>query len=435
MRTSLSAFCLLLAMGAASGATGQEPLTLDRARAIARASNHDVAAMVVEIERAHAQVQRAWTAITPRVTAGAGVRLHDREIAIDMPDLPQLGLEVDDPVFQHDSLGYLRVGVQTQLLDPAFFMRLRGAREGEEASRAEVEAARGAVDLVVIELFHHITAVDALIEATRRREALLQEHLETVQVRRELRAATDLDVERADVELLDATMSREELMLSRRSMIRSLGVLLGGAEIASIEGVGNRVGGPLPDDPAGHAQTNRPELLALAHRETAARALWSAHRLSYLPSLVADAQLNWQSEDTIDGEQVGWQITLGLQWDLFAGGQRRAAITEARAARDLLAVRTEQISAQVDAEVTEIRDAMATADQRVAQSRRRLELTQRALASATTAFDEGAIAQIELFDAQDLVFGAETALVTDQLDLDLARWRLLSAAGALPEPR
>lgn len=177
------------------------------------------------------------------------------------------------------------------------------------------------------------------------------------------------------------------------------------------------------------ANDHRPELLALDEAIAAADQDIRARKGQYLPQLGGQAQ--YRNTDRA-GSSVpdGWTFSVGLEWELYAGGRRKAETQEAAALRDSLVHQRADVERLVELDVTraliQLRDAMA----KVHAERSTLAQAEEGLRLAELRFQEGVGTQTEVLDAELALTAAESQLVQAVRDYAVGNAALERATGS-----
>lgn len=151
--------------------------------------------------------------------------------------------------------------------------------------------------------------------------------------------------------------------------------------------------------------------------------------MGYFPSLVATGNLNAANFAGFTGQNVTWNVGLGLSWNLFDGGLREAKIREASAkiAEAKAAERASQ--EKVKDEARKARASLDTAEATLRMATEQVKVARETAKLANSNFAAGAATYLEVTDANSQLSGAELALVSETLNLSLSRLSLARALG------
>lgn len=180
---------------------------------------------------------------------------------------------------------------------------------------------------------------------------------------------------------------------------------------------------------------NRPELAQLQHLARASEEQSRLARAELWPTLSLGADGGIQGEEYEFGRGSNYAtISLLLNWNLFDGGARRAAVRQANAAARRTRTQYEELTQQVQLEVQQSLDQLNTSADSLATAEARAEAARAAFRIASRKRDEGVISQVEFIDARSSLTGAELNLNVTRFEV-LARQAELdyaTAAGSLP---
>jgi len=180
---------------------------------------------------------------------------------------------------------------------------------------------------------------------------------------------------------------------------------------------------------------NRPELAELAHLTRASEAQTQVARADYWPTLSLGADGGIQGAEYQFGRGSNYStISLLLNWTLFDGGARRAAVRQADAVARRTQTQFNELMQQVQLEVQQSLDRLNASADSLATADARSEAARAAFRIASRKRDEGVISQVEFIDARSSLTGAELNLNVTRFEV-LARQAELdyaTAAGNLP---
>lgn len=320
----------------------------------------------------------------------------------------------------------------------AAYDRLGAELQAQRAStREEVEIALADV-------------LDTYYDAARqqRQRAVLQtgvelsrERLRIAQTRRDLGAASDLEVRQARVDLNadSAALLRQESALTRTKA--QLNRLLGGTRATTRYAVA----GAIPVD----TTLGLPALRATAAarspaQQRAERAVRAAQaeereaRATVFPSLDATLSYGYSDLDAESGflrSSTATDLSYGLSltWDVFDGLDRQRRRQNAQVRTQNARLRLQDVSAQLDANLT---SAFADYRNRLALVALERENLQAAIANVELALERfrlGTISSVELREVQEQRIQAEGRLLDARFEAKRAETELLRLSGQLLE--
>lgn len=432
---------MLAASGAAAQAGPGQPqppaparpapaaLTLDAALAELDRQSLTLAQARSRAGEAAGVTRQAAAPLLPSLTAQGSYARNSAEAVITPPAPPGTTAR---PVFIQplESLtGTLAARVP--LIVPSTWFDLAQARDAERAAEASARSVRLQVRTGFGQAAHAARAAEETVVAAE----------EAVESARELARSADRRVAAGTAAPLDALRARTELVRRESELARvraelerarlGLGILLGRDAPVRIELPAGEVPPPGAEDRAlvDEALAHRPELEAQASQVDAAEAGVRSAWARLAPQLSASGSVFAADVPFPTGQKDGWRVTLDLSWSLYDGGQRYgkrrqadAAAAGARAAAEAerLAVVQEVLDGSRDLEVARER-------LRLAESQRQLAAD--AAASARRSYDAGVASSLDVIDANDRLYQADTGLADARARLAQSRLALDRALG------
>ncbi|MGH7565597.1 MAG: TolC family protein [Gemmatimonadota bacterium] len=436
LRPTLGTFALLLGLFLpAAPAAAQEPatdslsLSLREALDIGLQRNPQVLTAGYSRSAAGAGLWDAYGNFLPRVSLSGQLQ------QVEQGTFVLFGREFESP--QSYNTGY-SWDLSHSLLDSGRdLFRLKSAR-------ANVDQAIAGYDLQTLTT---ATEIETQYLEARRRQALVQRTRQEIEERRQQLALAQgrfdvgqvtksdvllarLDLNRAEVAVLQAEQQQEEARLGLRRLL----------------------GGALPDRPlelttsfqvfqpafdehdlVARALRDHPGIReSRAQQQADAAQLWIA-RTAYLPSLQLQYSLQRTAADTIDfafsdfAEQSF--VGLALNWQVFGGFERYNQTSQANAA--LQSARAEEVSRalQVEQDVRAAHSRLLTAYASHQASRLSVELAAEDLRLGEARYRTGTGSFVDLVDARTRSAVADVELITTTYDFYLALVQLELATG------
>jgi len=147
------------------------------------------------------------------------------------------------------------------------------------------------------------------------------------------------------------------------------------------------------------------------------------------PSLVF--QGNYSLADRAFGfqQEENWSLILNLNYTLFDSGRARASMDEARARRDALATRIDEVRSLVELEVESSYLTLVQTLERIEVAETTLDSAREALRIAELGYSEGVITYIDYQDADLGLRQAEMLFLRAVYEYLIAESRLNAAMG------
>ena len=187
------------------------------------------------------------------------------------------------------------------------------------------------------------------------------------------------------------------------------------------------------------AHTNRAERAAITLEAHAAEAQVKATRGEYYPQFALIgrydvARPNMMNIPPTDSWQDDAFVGLGVTWNIFDWGLRKAKVTEASARSAQARIRVQQVEDRINLEVREARINLQDARQRFTVATRGERSAQRNLQAVTDLWQNGLARHSEVLDAHDQLTATQYEVISAQSDVELARAALDHALGRLNVP-
>ena len=190
-------------------------------------------------------------------------------------------------------------------------------------------------------------------------------------------------------------------------------------------------GAEIPTLPSlGALQASDATLRANQARLDAAELNEMSEWMGWVPALGVQGSVSRQQfseESPFMPPEEGWQLGVGLKWDLWDGGQAYQKLAQAQSRSRLAKLSILKRNDDMQNEAKKRRNAIEKSQLALRLSRERLALTLRAQRLTQSAFDEGGASLEDLLDIQGKSLDAELALLKAQADYDLAwlAWKTL----------
>ncbi len=311
--------------------------------------------------------------------------------------------------------------------------------------RAAIDAARyltesqewqKAVTLAQVEYdakqgFYDVLLVSALVEVAAESVRTFERNLTDAQQMFEVGTISNFEVLRAKTELgarkSELVAAKNALRLTEANLRRVL-FLPEDTRLELDPSIDWRPSDTPVETYVAQAVQNRPEVLALQKALEAANQQVKGAKGQYRPNVGLQADYS----NTDNGGLAtpdGWTLSLGAQYDLYAGGKRKYDVLEARSQVSSLEHQLADLERLVELDVTKshigIQDAMA----KMESERGTVALAQEGLRLAELRFQEGVGTQSEILDAELALTNAQSALFQALREYAVANASLERAMG------
>ncbi len=309
--------------------------------------------------------------------------------------------------------------------------RIAGAEYAVRAERARLQAIEQEILLEAIAAYTAVVRDQAVLELALANERRLQEYLLAVKDRYRFGQVTRTDVAQAETRYAAAVAEREDAAGRLRASGAGYRRVIGDPPGTLV------MPGPPPGLPADlaaalEAVESHPEVLAARmDLERAEQGVSEARALLY-PRLALSAELAYANDPDLDsGHQSEAAIGALLTIPLYQGGGARARIRQSRQQATASRFALEDARRRVRETITAAFEALETARARVESLATRLAAAELALAGVREEARSGARTVLDVLDAEQELFEAQTARVDAERALVLAGYRLLAGIGRL----
>lgn len=406
------------------------PPPLERALQAAREHNHAVAISRAQLEEQRAAVTQALAAFTPTFQANGAYLRSQYQTSFETPTgVGASGVQFKTYTIQPYNALTANLSLNVPLVTPSAYAHFDAAREGARAASLTERASEEDVLLQTARTYYQVVAAQGVVEAAERALATAQDGLRVAEARLAQGTETPLAVDRANVDVGQATQT---LAIARQTLgvaKRSLETLTGTTFSEKFPTPGN----PQPlaaneDDYVARALDKRPEVLsaraALAQQDSGVNEAW----LQLAPRLSGNATEYFTNITGFLGKNDYWNAGVSLTWQIDPVGTTGAL----HRAKALVAEQRQRLLQTQDL----VRDDVHTVWLEIEADRGRLDAAEKqarnaadALVQAKKQFLAGTSTSLEVSNAERDAFNAEASLAQARADLSGALIALEKAAG------
>ncbi len=423
------------------------PISLDEVRTLGR-NNTNALNALLDVDVAEADVRGARAGLLPQLSLGASAGknwLGRRQTIITTEDPNNPGgfltFEVETPSADTESYD-LGLNLTQVIYDRARFKQLEqsGVLRDAEKSQAREEADTSELEAIrrFFVLFRTQATLQVLDATVKRSEEQLERARALFQAGRvgkneEISALVNLGNDR-----ITFTETLAQLVADQTQL--AIWLARPGTEpLMAVEpGVLQQEPAPAPamDAALSQARERRPLLQALQLQVRSAELQRAIARADYIPRLNAQGTYSRQgpAADIVFTEprlQNSFTAGINLTWNLFNGFATEAQTRRAEAGIRRAQLLLQQTGREIEAEVRRAHrslEAQLEAARLAADNR---EAAVQGLRMAEERFRAGAGSTLEVRDAQLSLTRAELSLLENRIDVEIARFTLMRAMGAL----
>ncbi len=380
---------------------------LDRLQRRALAESPAAAIAAARLAQSRAQLAAVTAGLSPQF--GLNERISRQKISANRPlaryESPnfstvqndfQLAMQVS---YEIDIAGRVQAGVDAA-----------AASAAQAAADAENLRLLLATDLA--SAYFNLRAVDAELDVLGRALALQRRSLDLVRARRELGAATGLELAQQQA-LLDTTLVQVDLLKRQRGNFEHAIATLVGVPAPGFVLAPDLRGNAPPAIPVGLPSDlleRRPDVAAAERAVAAANAQIGVARAGYFPSFTLGGSAGFDSRSLarlLDAPSQLWTLGVSATQVIFDGGRTRAGVAAAEAAHAAAAASYRRVVLQAMQEVQDGIGGLAALQRAADQAQAAVASAGRVLEMATARYEGGASGYLDVITAQQGLLAAE----------------------------
>jgi len=308
---------------------------------------------------------------------------------------------------------------------------VRASKFLAESESWKKKAVYDQVEFEAKQAFYDCLLTQALIEVAQDSVTTFERHRSDAAQMLEVGLVSRFEVLRAETELGARQTDLESACSAAKIALLNLRRILGTPQDRPIELSGNIEWIP-PVEPVdtliAEAKEHRAELLALDQAIKAAEQQVRVKWGEFLPKAAANAQYVKSEGDTMF-QPEGFSVTVGAQWDIYAGGRRKHEVQEAKAQRNSLEHQRADVWRLVEMDVRQAYIRVQESIAKIRKEKGTVELGREGLRLAQVRFQEGVGRQAETLDAELALTQARTTLAQALRDYAVALAALDKAVG------
>jgi NodT family efflux transporter outer membrane factor (OMF) lipoprotein len=289
---------------------------------------------------------------------------------------------------------------------------IEGARASAEQSAADLENTRLLLTADLATAYFNLRQVDTEIDVLTRSIGLQRRSLEFVTNRRDLGAASGLDVAQQQA-LIDNTLTQLDVLRRQRAQFENAVATLTGtpAPLFSLAAERTRVTPPpVPVGVPSDILERRPDIAAAERAMAAANSQIGIANAAFYPSIVIGPSIGFQSTSLatlFDTPSMIWSLGVTALQPLFNAGRLRANVDFAKAGYDATVANYRRVILTAMQEVEDGMTGTVALESAYAQAQVAIGSATRVLDLATTRYEGGVATYLDVITAQQALLNAE----------------------------
>jgi len=309
---------------------------------------------------------------------------------------------------------------------------IRAARRGLEGARASFDNAVDEVLLDTRKAFYNTLRAEALVRAAQQRLRQASEHLRVARARFEAQAVPQVEVLRAEVELADAQYQLSQAERGRELALLALRTVMNAPAEQEIELVDEAQPEPVAcsvEQCIAWARGHRKDLVALRYQIEGVRSAAKAAGAGALPSLILNAQNQWQQATAFTSER-SWNVLVGFSVPVFDGYLARSQARGLERQAEQLLAQAQQVEQGIDTQARAAYLSMRAAERQLAAAEQARAQANEVMRISQLRYEAGVAPAYEVIDAETALTAAEANRANALYDLKTAQAELARAIGA-----
>jgi outer membrane protein len=317
-----------------------------------------------------------------------------------------------------------------------------GGRRGAESRRANAvtDAAeatlierRFAVTLNAKRAYFDVAKARELVTVAQARSNRAQEGQIAAERRLQVGSATRSDVLRSQLEATNARIELASAQAQYRTAAFALGRMVGADGPVYAREFAEQAPRPLAlsdEELVKLAVEQAPFVTSANANVESARAIASATRAQYLPSLRLTGGYNWFNQDpALNDGQLSWQMGLGISYPLFNGFLREDQIARAESSARNASATFADARRRARADLERVLNALRLTEEQVALTRQAVEVAREDLRVQDERYKLGMSTILERITSLVALMDAERNQVAARYDYEIARAELEALIG------
>ena len=419
----------LLSPSPLRGQPQEEPLSLEKAVAMALENNEGARIALEQKQLTEARLTKARAYFLPTIsTVGTYTR---------RPNAVTRSLSNQSVTIQ--SLNALSATTQLNLtlFDSKSIPSYRQASFEDKAQKFTTAESRRRIAYEAANAFLQTLSVDNIVQAAQHRLDLAKKNREAASARFSAGLISSNDLTRWELEV--ATAERELVQASgeAESTHLQLSYLLNTPVPKSLKSPDSLVTAaeteiPSPDPLIATATTSRLDLESLQWKSKAAQASTLEPLLKWFPSVVFNAQTRTTNEAGLTGKNTTWSVGLTASWSIFDGFSRTAELRERRTLTRIARLDLEGARRKAENEVRDAFLSLKTQQSALKRSKVAFDFAKQNADETAELYSQGLTGTLQVTDANVQLFDSEVEHIRSRYGLAIALLNLRLSQGLDP---
>jgi outer membrane protein TolC len=426
-----------------TSAMAAPPLPLEDAKVLAKKNSPTLQIAKENLYQAELLIDKAWVMVKPQVNAAGTYTHYNPEMSLMFPDFTSIGFDEDtcgpgwDPaelfcftrfeervIQKQDSFGLVATISQPIFLAQSI-STIKNAYNSYDLAQINTENAEEYLLHSVEVAYYGALATKRFLDIARQAVEIRQEHLKVAQAKFEVGETAKITVLRAEI---DVNQSEQDVKRAENSLAlakEAIRLLIGHYEDFSL------VPPEPPQRPAetieayiAKAMAQRRDLTSAKLELSIAEQLKNDAWYRFLPQLVATGMYRLSDVKGFTDRYDQWQVGLTLSVPIYDGGLRYAYLKEAKSKIREATIKIEETEQAIASEIRQLWLKMEMAEANLVKAHRSVELAKEQVELAMASFEAGTSTNLEVLDANSMLFISEINETSEELNLHLSILKL-----------
>ncbi len=419
------------AEGPPPAADDREVITLAEAQQRAVEANPKFVTIKETIHQADIAIYDAWTMLLPNLTGRGSVIRNQHQVSIEMPsDMTDPNAPLTEFVIQDEWAKNFGFDVNMVLFNAQAIPLIKLAKDDYERKQLQAQINRNEIIFAVTAAYYQAYSMEEMIDVAKENLTMAEEFLRHAQLLDKAGQATQIDVNRAEIQVVSGEKELADAEDARRKAMIALRYLMNYQEDFALAGPGDvsPVSNGLPELKE-QALKKRLEVPAADAGVRMAERLRKYTLTKWIPVFDVTYSWSWSSAGGFTGTNINWALIFGAKWDILLGGSRITEYKVRQSDKRLAETHVTEIMLQIEEEVEQNHLEIDKQKRHVEVADRQVALAEQNHDMVSRQFQAGLVSSLDVVDAATELSNQRILRVFQRLQFDLAILTLEKSLG------
>lgn len=419
------------AEGPPPAADNRRVISLLEAQQRAVEANPKLASIDETIRQADIAIYDAWTMLMPNLTGKASVIRNQHEVSIEMPsDMTDPNAPLTEYVIQELWTKNVGFDVNMILFNAQAIPLIKLAKDDYERKQLQAQINRNDIVFAVTAAYYQAYSMEEMIDVAKENLAMAEEFLRHAELLNKAGQATQIDVNRAEIQVVSAEKELGDAVDANRKAMITLRYLMNLREDFALAGPGDvsAVSTGLTELKE-RALEKRFEVPAAQAGVRMAERLRKYTLTKWIPVFDVTYSWSWASAGGFTGSNINWALIFGAKWDILLGGSRVTEYKVRESDKRLAENHVTEVMLAIEEEVEQSYQEIDKRKRHVAVADRQVALAEQNHDMVSRQFQAGLVSSLDVVDAATELSNQRILRVFQRLQFDLAILTLEKSLG------